>query len=265
MSKLLALFIFAVVLSSPRCLKAQDQPTVGMLYNTSEMHSMVYRCDNSGSGQLGCEFTQTSVRPKARLMDLANTIDDARKSFSSEKPPSSDECSAVRQVLLVIEGKQTAPKPEVIAAMNEISRKDAAAAAGALVAYCTSHTEESFLKMIQINAEKDRRTCQVSSNSFHQTFTSTVGAQNPPTWVAQSNPEGECGIVQLSRFEAEVMQTDKGSFTFWRYIARKAITNPSGEAFPGAKCSGLDERSYIYDWRAKEHQLTCDYIEFSPL
>ena len=33
----------------------------------------------------------------------------------------------------------------------------------------------------------------------------------------------------------------------------------------GASCKGLDEAEYLYDWRSKEHSLSCDYIEFTVL
>ncbi len=243
----------------------QESPSVGLLYNTSEVNSLVYRCSSSQAPQLACEFTQTSVRPKASYADLVTTIDKARKAFPSEKPWSAEDCSAARQVLEILEGKKVAPKPEIFAAMSDVSKRDAVASMRATVKYCNNPTEETFLDMVRLGAEKDRRTCKVSSHTFRHVFTRAEGSQNPPTWVAQSKPEGECGIVQLSRFEPEVTQIGKSSFSNWKFVARKAITNPSGEFLPGAKCSGLDERPYTYDWRSKEHQLTCDYVEFSPL
>ena len=265
MRSFVTLVAAATGLLAPLITRAQEYPTLGLLYNTSEMHSMVFRCERPQGGQLSCEFTQTSIRPKATFADLATTIDKARKAFASEKPPSSEDCAGARQVLQILQGKQAAPKPDAAAALTEVSKRDAAALMTALATYCDSPSEDLFVSMIRVGAEKDRRTCQVSSNTFRQTFTRATASQSLPTWLAESKPEGECGVVQLSRFEPEVTRIGKSNFTNWKFIARKAITNPSGEFFPGAKCSGLDERPYVYDWRAKEHQLTCDYIEFSPL
>lgn len=43
----------------------------------------------------------------------------------------------------------------------------------------------------------------------------------------------------------------------------EATVNPRGEFLPGASCSVLDEREYLYDWRSQEAYLGCHYINFS--
>lgn len=74
-------------------------------------------------------------------------------------------------------------------------------------------------------------------------------------------------LVQLSRFTPE--RSDVGNYTFWKYTAKKAVTNPQAIAFPGVGknvlCKELDEAEYLYDWRSKQQPLQCDYIEFSVL
>jgi hypothetical protein len=236
----------AILLAGAASAWAQTSPSLGILYNTTETNSLVYRCSPPQGNELKCEITQTSVRPKATYADLASTVDNARKAFPNEKPWSAEECKSTRQIMDVLEGKITPPKADALASMSEVTKRDVAATIGALMKYCATPTEEVFLEMIRLSAEKDRRTCKVSSINFQQTFTRAEGSRSPPTWVAQSKPEGQCGIVQLSRFEPEVSQIGKGNFTNWSFVARKAITNPSGELFPGVKCSGLDERPYTY-------------------
>ncbi|WP_455872836.1 hypothetical protein [Rhizobium yanglingense] len=61
-----------------------------------------------------------------------------------------------------------------------------------------------------------------------------------------SQPEGQCGVVQLSRFEKDQSDT---SGLFCRYIARKAATNPSRTVLPGLGCSAVDQGEYVYDWK----------------
>lgn len=168
-------------------------------------------------------------------------------------------------MLPILEGKKAAPKPEGLALMTPIDRADALRFAQAFAAYCDKPTEESFLAIVRLGQDKDRRTCSVSSNSFAQSFRLAPQSNSRPVWVAQGNPEGVCGTVQLSRFESEEIAIGSSKFLNWKYVARKAVTNPSGEIFPGTKCSGLDETPYTYDWRSKEHQMSCDYIQFSPL
>lgn len=103
----------------------------------------------------------------------------------------------------------------------------------------------------------------MSVNHYRQTFRFLGSGSTLGSWVVESTPQGPCGTVQLDRFEAEDVGTGSKKIRFWKYIARKAITNPNGQLALGGSCSGFDENSYAYDWRAKTHQQTCDYVEFS--
>jgi hypothetical protein len=214
---------------------------------------------------LNCEFVQTTVRFKSTDADLPGVLGNARKQFGSEVPPSIQECTTYRGILAVLEGKKPAPNPEGIAAMSQVEKADGLRMAKAFSEYCDRPTEEVFLSIVRAGHDKDRRTCSVSANAYKQSFRLLSEGPSRAVWVTQGSPEGTCGVVELSRFEPEEMKIGNSTFTNWSYIARKAITNPSGEFFPGVKCSGLDERPYTYDWRAKEHQMSCDYIQFSPL
>lgn len=244
---------------------AQEAPTVGLLYNTQESHSLTYRCEPARDGQLNCEFIQTAIRLKATAAQLPDVIERARKQFRAEKPPTAQECGTFRDMVAVLEGKKPAPKPKAMSSLSPLEKSDALRTARLLNAYCEKPTEENFVEVVRAGHSKDRRTCSASSNSYKQSFRSVAESAGRSMWVAQGNPEGSCGIVQLSRFEVEDTQIGTNKFSNWKYIARKAITNPAGELFSGAKCSNLDETPYTYDWRAKEHQVSCDYVQFSPL
>ena len=243
----------------------QEAPTLGLLYNTQEGHSLTYRCEPVRAGQLNCEFVQTAVRMKSSISQLPAILAQARQQFRTEKPPTTQDCGMFKEILDIMDGKKTAPKPEAVAALTAVERADAQRSARVFLDYCSKPIEENYLALARSGHEKERRTCTVSSNSYKQSFRPVTEGNGAVVWVTQSSPDGPCGIVQLSRFESEETKIGTSKFTNWKYIARKAITNPSSELFPGAKCSGLDERPYTYDWRSKEHQMTCDYIQFSPL
>ena len=263
-SPLQQVITFALV-AAAHVASAQEAPSLGILYNTQETNSLTYRCSPVRAGQLDCEFTQTAVRFKSTASQLSKVIEQARKQFRSEKPPSREECSSFHEMLAVLEGKKPAPNPEGFASMSPIEKSDALHFAKSFIEYCEKPTEESFLNIVKAGHEKDSRTCSASSNTYKQSFRFVTEATGGSVWVTQSTPEGPCGIVQLSRFESETTKIGSSNFSNWKYIARKAITNPSAEFFPGAKCSGLDEAPYTYDWRSKEHQMTCSYIQFSPI
>lgn len=124
-------------------------------------------------------------------------------------------------------------------------------------------TEENYLKITKADHEKNLRTCQVSSNPFTQEFVWISDFGNGGAWVVSSQPEGPCGVVQLSRFEKD--QSDKFGL-FWRYIARKAATNPSGTVIPGLSCSAVDQGEYVYDWKeSRSGHMQSKFIEFSPI
>lgn len=226
---------------------------------------MVYRCLSSAADQLTCNFEQASVRLKAKWAEFPQVIETARKQFREEKPPTKQDCSMSREMIAVVNGTKPASKPEIFDGMTAVEKSDLKQAAVSFANYCDKPTEENYLNVVKVDHEKKRRTCLISVNTFQQSFKLLSNAANQPAWVVQSQPEGSCGVVQLSRFEPEEITIGKSKFTNWKYIARKAISNPTGEFFPGAKCSGLDESIYVYDWRSKEHQRTCDYIEFSPI
>lgn len=243
---------------------AGEAPDVGLLYNTKETHSITFRCQQSSESELECDFTQTAVRKKAKPEDLKTSLNQARDEFRAGMKLTDEECKAYSELVEILEGRKKPPKEQEFKKISDTAKKDLLASTKAMTQFCRSRTEENFLKMIRLDHDKSIRTCQVSSNTFKQTFryikdnVSGVG-----TWIAKGEPTGPCGIVVLSRFESE--QPKGSSLIFWKFITRKAITNLQGFIVPGTSCKGLDESEYLYDWRSKEHQLSCDYIEFSAL
>jgi hypothetical protein len=243
-----------------------QQPSLGLLYNTQERSSLTYRCNLLRGGELECEFVQSAIRTKSEPSGLTAVLENARKQFKSEKTPTSEECGTYKQMQAVFEGKAQAPMPEGLTALTAVEKADGLKVARLMTEYCERPSEEAFLAVVRASHEREVRTCKVSAHTFKQSFRKVLsGASRLPTWVAQSQPEGVCGTVQLSRFEAEETPVGTSKFTNWKYVARKAISNPNAELFPGHKCSSLDEKPYAYDWRSKEHQLSCQYITFSPL
>jgi hypothetical protein len=262
---------------------AADYPTTGMLYNQREDSSLTYTCTlQQGQQRLRCEFIQTAVSKKARPEDLEKKLDEARKNYPGAVKTFSDpkECNMVGAWL----GMATGVLPiDAALARNPGLATDAAkfkegmirlqedAKANpsvldtfrALAGMCDHPTEENFLKLTKADHNKNLRTCRISSNTFAQEFVWVSDFGNGGAWVVSSQPEGPCGVIQLSRFEKD--KTDTFGL-FWRYIARKAATNPSGTILPGLSCSAVDQGEYAYDWRkTRSDHLLCEFVEFSPI
>lgn len=262
----LALLTTIAALPSDPCPAAESAPTLGILYNSQEAHSIVYNCGPVTGGEITCDFVQTAVRFKTTEVELAGKLLEARKQFaSSGAQVSPKECDTYRDLVAILEGRKVAPKPEAMKTLSQASKNDKLRLMKAIVAYCGKPTEENFLALTRFQHDLDRRTCRVSSNSFKQIFRPASGGNTLGAWLVQSKPEGACGTVSLSRFEPVDTAISGSGFTFWRYIARKAITNPNNEFAPGVKCGGFDELPYTYDWQPRELQMSCNYIEFSPI
>ncbi len=123
---------------------------------------------------------------------------------------------------------------------------------------CRTKTQEAYVEHALTDFEKRRRTCLVYQNKFSQRFTR---AGTGDVWVVSAKPEGECGVVNVSRWTPEIASGIK----FWRYHARKVVTNKSATIGLGMTCGDLDEAEYLYDWRSTEKQVSCDYFKFSPI
>lgn len=242
---------------------AGEVPTVGLLYNTKETSSLTYSCEQDRDRSLECEFTQTAVRKKAKPEDLDSKLKQGRDEFRGGVEISTEECKTNNEMVEVLEGHRKPPKEEGWKEVTEMQKKDFLPTIKAMSGFCQSRTEANYLKFVHLIHGKDTRTCRVSSNPYKQKFKFVQDFNSGAgSWVIQGTPEGPCGIVQLSRFESERMKDS--NFVSWKYIARKAITNPKGSIFPGMLCKDLDEGEYLYDGKSKERSPGCDYIEFSP-
>lgn len=288
------LFFLLIFLGIQPAFAGQDTPTTGMLYNTQEASLLTYNCKQLNDGTLECNFTQTSVRKKAKPEELQKKVQEAKKQFpealkeiSSEKS-CGEELSFINPLVDVLSGKKTPEevaetfskdkefnKNEFLENMKEsppAHKRELLKNMLALQNFCKEKTEESFLELTKLQNDKDSRTCIVAGgHTFTQVFTYVNdGLSNAGAWVVESKPQGPCGAVQLDRFIPEETTIGDSKFMNWKYVAKKAITNPDGTFFGDFKCSQADENEYLYDWKTSAktdrlYHLGCEYIEFSPL
>src|SRR5690606_6789108 len=171
--------------------------------------------------QLTCKFTQLAVRKKLTATDLAKHRKQFEDSLRTEDL--GKECTQMQEMFDVYDGKRAPPEP--IEWKDPRDKQEADAAVKALKEACSTKDVSKLRELNERTLRQEMRTCRVSANNFEQTFRRV---HDPVTksfaWVVDGEPEGPCGIVQLSRFEPRKWKT----FTNWNYIARKAITNPNG-------------------------------------
>jgi hypothetical protein len=247
--------------------QAADYPSGGMVYNTKEVSSMTYSCQLiEGDRVMECEFNQSSVRRKGKPEDLTEKLRQARTEFHQKggSVVTPEECKNYTQMYEALEGKRKVPKQAALDSMSSKEKQDLKLGMKHMMAFCADKSETNLLNIVRYDHDRTMRTCSVSSNSFKQIFErkNAIAPGKPPVWAVRSESVGECGIVQLSRFEPEIPEGSKT--VFWHYIARKAVTNPKAKLL-GMSCGELDQSEYHYDWRSKEHLSGCDVIQFSPL
>lgn len=261
---------------------AQDIPTGGLLFNQQEDHSLSYFCQQQNDGRLGCDFTHSTVRKKAKPEDLEHRLAAARGDFplAVEEFQGSKECQTFRVLIDLVEGKSppeqhfplrpNGPKdPATFKAGIEklraryAERPDELDALKAMDRFCSDRTEENFLNIVTKQFERDVRTCVVSAHTFKQTFTwvSSWGS-GKGAWVVDDRPQGPCGVINLSRFEKDDANPQ---LAFWRYYSRRTVTNPEGEFLPNQTCrTSADQNEYLYDWKNdRDTRMGCEFIEFS--
>lgn len=241
--------------SSPAGLTWKDAPLSGMAYNTVERSAVTYDCSAVTSAQIQCRFVQTAVRRKLDYADLPSKIAEAEADLANWEA-SEEECKDIEKYRSELEAKAASADKSFDQRDVDVARE----VYTAIEAACRSGSRAGLSAMVQRSLERDTRTCRVSSHTFEQTFTRQSSASTP-VWVTTGAPSGPCGIVQLSRFES----ADAGEGYLWNYVARKAVTNPSGELPLLGSCKSLDEETYHYSWRSTDGPSSwadCDQLEF---
>ncbi len=236
-----------------------DQPTSGMAYNTKELSALIYECGAVKDDRMSCKFNQIAVRRKmvaADQLKQRQALDKDLKTLTI----SAEMCKEGKEQLNAF--TQTASIEELARFKDPRDRAWALKYLKALERACLTGDKAELRTVLIESIEREARTCRVSGNLFEQSFKRVSDPSAKTfTWVVDASPEGVCGIVQLSRFEPQ----KSSSFTTWNYVARKAITNPTAESFPGVKCSELDESTYVYSWMLGDGPTwaDCDQVEFS--
>lgn len=255
----LSIVLSAVAIAAIAAQSWEVTPLNGMVYHTTERSALTYDCSPLPNQELRCKFNQTAVRKKLTPDKVEERLAELEESLR-EIGPASEECKDAQA--FVEEAGNAANKIKDVDARD---RELVTIYLRGIEKACSSGDKADLRTALRTTVERDLRTCMVSSYQFEQTFKRVDGLPtNQTTWVTTGAPSGECGIVQLSRFERD----GDATFVWWNYVARKAITNPRGEIPLLGSCSLLDEETYTYSWRsgdAYSRWAECDQIEFSAL
>src|SRR5262245_45494079 len=138
-----ALLLVGLIVSTSVSAQQAEAPTRGLLYNTTEDHSMVYECPSSDSNTIECNLTQTAVRRKLSSREAAAKLEKARSDFTKKPEPlSPEDCKMYSEMLEMLNGKRAPPesaKHKIAAASPRLKSEMMNMFAG-LVAFCQSPT-----------------------------------------------------------------------------------------------------------------------------
>ncbi len=253
-------------------------PTIGQVHNTVENGWLTYECTPPEHGLLTCSFVQTSIRQALSEIEaakrLAEETNDLAGSLAKDykttptriydSPQWKELCNMASQMAAILEGDPPADTPpEALRNFihsSAVQKKDMRAWAEAISQSCTTRTLEGVSNSIALSLGSEQRTCVIGTNPFTQTFKAQYSGDRFQAWmVADSTPVGDCGVINVSRLVPEITTPGEKPY-FWQYYARKVVTNPTADIVL-MKCSDLDEREYLYDWRQQSIPLQCDYIK----
>lgn len=263
--RIAALFSAVIIFLLTRIALAQDHPTLGFVYNTTESDALQYDC-TMDRGDLHCSFIQVRTRPKLGAEEAQKRLEKELSEFgtSADSVPDKKTCERISGLAAALQNGAVPDGVDRDEYLSEMSKIGAEAKARTLhmfelfSAFCADKNKRNYAELLRYMIERDERTCVISAHPYTQRFRYFP---QTGTWVVrQDGPEGACGIVNVSRFEPEKGVSD---FTFWNYHAQKIVTNKGGQSF--LPCSDYDEASYKYQWQSRSIPMTCETIEFGPL
>lgn len=253
-------------------------PMSGRVYNTVENGWLTYECTPPERGLLTCSFVQTSFRQQLKPDEAAERLTEETKDLAAslaknyktttagiyDSPQWKELCALVEKIPAILDGKAPAhTPPEVLRNFNRssaVQNKDTRTWAIAMGQSCAARNLDGMKRAIAQLLDQSERTCIVGTNPFTQTFKAQYAGNTFQAWiVSESTPQGDCGVINVSRLTPEITKAGEEPY-FWRYYARKVITNPNADIVL-MKCSDLDENEYLYDWREQSIPLQCDYIK----
>lgn len=266
-----------------------NNPVMGILYNTSESSWLTYDCRPPEKNKMECNFSQTSVRMKETANSLEKKIVEAKSQYSNalKEMEEGANCKEISTILAAF--SETTPEDalkllpkgfitdekefvESFHYIKETNDNGIPEEIKRLAKFCEDKSEESYLDLARYEFEKALKTCIISGGyTFTQNFTYVQDYQREiGAWVVEGKPAGPCGAVQLSRFVPVKKSIADKEYVNWVYVAKKAITNKDGDFFLNMKCKDLDENEYFYDWKTgpktdRLYKKGCEIIEFSPM
>lgn len=128
--------------------------------------------------------------------------------------------------------------------------------------FCNNPSKNKLIKFYE-NAKKiDKLTCSIEEKSYKQDFKYDFNSER---WIHQSEPKGDCGIIEISYIEKDPRE-NYSTFS-WNYFIKSIATNKTKDPVFGSCNDFIDETDHFYygKWSSQHetHQvMDCKYIAF---
>jgi hypothetical protein len=227
------------------------------IYAICEPHSQ-------STKRINCRFIQMSVVLKTNPSDFDKELLDAIKSFdvmkhedllteirslchrdSEPENAKSDWVNHLKKIDEMPEGEAKQFSRTVIDLINKSCDVETYKNAKTLA-----------IELVTKTLKWETVSCKIWPNVWEESFEYKIDQLNAPYWLAQSSPQGACGVINISTFK------DDYSNYLFDYETKRIVTNKEG-GIPGiGDCSDTDERTVKYSWTAATIPLACKQVTF---
>lgn len=237
---------------------AADFPLRGTLIGVEDQDILNFECSVPRNGSIDCEFVQVLLSDGTNGRSLEEELSRA-PDFLTEFKDQPSFCNSVLAYERVLDPDSDHSKKDTELASQFFTHQKEfkehhplvrQQMVGTLADVCKAPTIENAREMIAITYEYSAKTCRPMVNKYSQKFRKV--SEN--LWVVESNPSGECGVVNTSKLFRENAED-----LFWSYEATKVVTNKSESA--SEICRVLDENPQRYVFGTGPYVPNCVYFE----
>lgn len=228
-----------------------------------DRHTITVSCTpvRENPSGISCQFLQISVSLKTQPSEVDELISKTIKEIEEEDGYKKNPVAEIKKLCIDDLKKLTEVKKELLESATERARDTRQRYFELIKNACdvtTAAQAKSLMEdLITITTEWESLTCNVWSNSWTEDFVHKVSGDGRSYWLAQPDPSGECGAINVS-----TLRNNAQDEYFWDYESRRIVTNKSGATALGAQCKDVPERTAAYQWRPATHHVDCQEIKF---
>ena len=227
-----------------------EPPSIFRIYSPSGNETFQVDCRPLSTDSVTCNFMGARINPAERDGVIGSQLKKLYKLSSLERKQLQKEfASDATDLTKAMKDKLNDPNlgPKSKAFFQE---------SGA------AYEKGDFTKVLQLLAQREKRTCTVDTQSFSLTF-QRIGKWK---WVSNPGPAGMCNILKVYELNAVSFRNEKRTLLNlqWKMIE----TRVAGDSTQ-PMCADVEQELHkptIWSWdNPSDYELPCDFIHFRTL